>query len=406
MSFKQSITHIRAFSSDFWIVIFAIFLNQTCNMALVFLVLYLTQHLHFSLSHASLGFALFCGSAVLSGIAFSQSIDRFGAIRLMVLLLLINGTLLMTFPLLHHFVFIMLQCMAWGATYGLYRSAAQAAIAHFSSAGMHKITFSLYRLVLNLGMSIGPALGGYLALHSYNAIFLVNGLGNLVACSTLFLCLRHSAYFNLRTKKATQSHYNYHILSTDRALCYFLLSIMFISMIFFQHEVALPVFLKENLNLPVSFYGLIFTINTLIIVCTELPLNILTLSWPYRLNFTVGSLILTLGFMGMAFTSTRIGLILLAVLWTIGEMMIYPAASSYIADIAPKEQRGNYIALYNTASNLGMFIGPWAGAILMDHAGAYALWLSCGLFGFFVILFIQQIKEPAEEKTLTLEDAQ
>jgi hypothetical protein len=33
----------------------------------------------------------------------------------------------------------------------------------------------------------------------------------------------------------------------------------------------------------------------------------------------------------------------------------------------------------------------------MDHTSAYALWLTCGLVGFFAIILVQWIVEPKDE---------
>ncbi len=173
--YREAFTHIKSFSSHFWLVILASFLNQAGNMAFVFLVLYVNKHLGFSLAQASSSFAAFAASMVLTGLLGGSIIDKIGAARVLTFALFMNGIVLLTFPLVTSYYTLIIMCLMWGCSYGLYRPSSSTFISHMSTPGMHKVTFSLYRLALNLGMSIGPAVGGYLASHSFPAIFIANG---------------------------------------------------------------------------------------------------------------------------------------------------------------------------------------------------------------------------------------
>jgi MFS family permease len=298
---------------------------------------------------------------------------------------------------LHSYLAILGICTLWGITFGIYRPASQALISSLSTPGMHKITFSIFRLAQNLGMSIGPALGGYLAYYSFPALFFVNGTANLLACCILLLGLLRTSLLQPPSNKHYHAPINLKWLQHDIGLRMFMLGMIPVSMVFFQHESTLAVFLKTDLHLPLSFYGWLFTINTLLIVSLELVLNVLMLNWPYRANFIIGSALITAGFAGLSFAAQAWHVIALTVLWTFGEMILYPSATSYIADIAPAEHRGSYMSLYSTASNIGLFLGPWAGASLMGQMGAHGLWLACGLWGLLSIVIFYFTREPTHQ---------
>ncbi len=165
-------------------------------------------------------------------------------------------------------------------------------------------------------------------------------------------------------------------------------------MIFFQGESTLAVFLNRDLGFPLSFYGLLFTLNTLMIVFFELILNVATMNWPYRINFMLGSFFITAGFAGNMFATEKWHIILLSILWTLGEMVLFPSASSYIADIAPEKHRGSYMSIWTTCSNLGLFLGPWAGAFIMEKIGASGLWMACGMWGMLSVIMFWYTPEP------------
>ena len=69
------------------------------------------------------------------------------------------------------------------------------------------------------------------------------------------------------------------------------------------------------------------------------------------------------------------------VLWTLGEMLFFPASAAYATDIAPDARRGEYSGLYTMAFSLAFAIGPWAGTVVLERAGARILWAGTFLLG-------------------------
>jgi len=396
-SFILHYSRIRSFPIAFWIVIAATFINQIGNMAIVFLILYLNDHLQFSLAHASFAFVTFSTGMLISGIVGGSLVDKFGAARMMTLSLFANGTVFVFFPIAHAYFNILFLCMLVGLAYGLYRPASQTFVSQLSVPGMYKLTFSVYRLVINLGMSIGPALGGYLAYYSFTSIFFVNGIANLIASAILFAGLFRSSWFKRRPTQPIVIGFKW--LLHDAALRLFVMGMIPIFMIFFQHESTLAIFLHRNLHFPMYFYGLLFSLNTLLIVFFELPLNVATMNWPYRLNLTLGSFFITAGFAGLYFATEQWHVILLAIIWTLGEMILYPAATSYIAEIAPESRRGSYMSMYSTCTNVGMLLGPWGGAIIMEKFGASSLWVLCGWWGLIAIVILCSLSQSVDQFT-------
>lgn len=394
LRFRHAFAYINTFPSAFWVVIIATFINQTGNMASVFLILYLNQYVGLSLPQSSFAFAMLSLSMLIAGLFGGSLVDKFGAVRIMMSSLFANGLILVIFSHMHAYSIILIMCLLWGFFFGLYRPASQTFISYLSVTGMHKITFSIYRLVLNLGLSIGPAMGGFLASHSFRSIFIVNGIANLLASLILFTGLIKTAWFTYRPALQRKMEISIKWLKRDTSLCLFVIGMVPVLMVFFQCGSTLAIFLKRDLHLGLSFYGFLFTLNTLIIVFCELPINIVTMHWPYRINFMLGSLFIILGFSGLYFVTLEWHILVLAVLWTIGEMILYPSSSSYIAEIAPAEHRGSYMSVSATCSNLAMLFGPWGGSIVMAQLGAHSLWIICGFWGGISVIIFHYLSEP------------
>jgi len=153
--------------------------------------------------------------------------------------------------------------------------------------------------------------------------------------------------------------------------------------VFFQIDATLPLYLVDDLSLPVSFFGLLFTLNTMLIILIEVPLNLATAHWPHRRALVLGALLFAVGFGALAFATGPLSVAATVVIWTFGEMILFPVAASYVSELAPPSRRGEYMGAYWMAFALAMMIGPLAGTLFMARYGATALWLIVLVVGLF-----------------------
>jgi MFS family permease len=147
--------------------------------------------------------------------------------------------------------------------------------------------------------------------------------------------------------------------------------------VFYQHEGAMPLFLVRDLHYRESFYGILFAVNTLIIVVAEVPLNLAMENWSHRWTLVLGAVLFAAGFGSMAVLHSVPGLLFAALVWTTGEMVALPAAGAYAVDIAPPGRAGQYAGAYASTFSLALLVGPWAGTFALDRFGPTALW--CGI---------------------------
>jgi MFS family permease len=82
------------------------------------------------------------------------------------------------------------------------------------------------------------------------------------------------------------------------------------------------------------------------------------------------------------------------VIWTFGEMILFPSSSAYVADLAPAEKRGVYMGLYVMTFSIAFMIGPWVGVAILERFGATALWggaLVCGCLAALIIFIVHSV---------------
>ncbi|HEU4535755.1 MAG TPA: MFS transporter, partial [Polyangiaceae bacterium] len=147
--------------------------------------------------------------------------------------------------------------------------------------------------------------------------------------------------------------------------------------VFFQNEGTMALYVVRELGLPTSFYGALFTLNTLVIVLGEVRLNALMASWPAPRALALGALLSTLGFAAMALGQSPVWIAATVLVWTAGEMILFPTCSAYVAELAPHDRRGEYMGYYGMAFGLGLTLGPWLGSFAFERWGGRVLWALC-----------------------------
>ena len=157
-------------------------------------------------------------------------------------------------------------------------------------------------------------------------------------------------------------------------MLYFLAAMIPAQLVFFQLTSSLLLFLVNNLSLPESLYGTVFTLNTLMIVALEVPLNTAMAHWSHRRTLTLGALLYAIGFGSFAFVTRPAQIFAAVVIWTFGEMILLPGSSAYAAEIAPPGRRGEYMGLYTMSFSIAFSLGPILGTELLQHRGPHGLW--------------------------------
>ncbi|MFN0157784.1 MAG: MDR family MFS transporter [Bacteroidota bacterium] len=376
---------------DIWILCSATLINRMGVMVLPFLVVYLTTVLGYTAEEA--GTILMCyGLAAFVTAPFSGKLsDKIGPLLVMKLSLLITGLVLFLYPLAQSRAVLVIITVLWAAISEAFRPAALAIITDSVTVDQRKAAFALNRLAINLGMSIGPALGGFLFLYSYELLFWVNGSTTILSGLVLVfvpLTVRHSTH---EEHQKTQSG----IALRDTTLLYFLAAMLPAMIIFFQHEAAMPIYMVRDLGLSTSVLGMMFSVNTVIIILLEVPLNLAMTNVSHRTNLALGAFLTGAGFGAMMFVSDPIGIAATVVVWTFGEMILLPSAATYMSEIAPPERRGEYMGLFQMTFSLAFALSAWVGPMLLDQYGGSILWSVMFLVGCVSTFMLLRVAQPA-----------
>ena len=119
---------------------------------------------------------------------------------------------------------------------------------------------------------------------------------------------------------------------------------------------------------------MLFTINTLLIVALEVPIITATAHWPNTRSLIFGCMLFAIGFGALGVIASPGGVIATVVVWTFGEMLLFPAMAAHMAEIAPENRRGAYMGAYSMSMSIALTVGPWMGTQLLAAFGPVTVW--------------------------------
>lgn len=170
-----------------WWVAVATLINRMGAMVFPFLVLYFHRGMGLSLETASAVAACWGLGSFVSGPLGGWASDRVDPVRLMGFSMLAAGSLMILFPWIRSLPWLVLCTFSLALLADLGRPSTMTALARLGGTEHGRDAFALNYMAINLGMSIGPTLGGFLAEVDYRYLFWVDGATGLAAASVLLL---------------------------------------------------------------------------------------------------------------------------------------------------------------------------------------------------------------------------
>jgi predicted MFS family arabinose efflux permease len=253
-----------------------------------------------------------------------------------------------------------------------FRPANAAAVAYYSQPGNRTRSYSLNRLAINLGFSIGPAVGGLLA---FQYLFWADGITCMLAALLLRIALPPMINNNKR-ERITKAEQNSFSVWKDKVYLAFTFFIFLSALCFLQIFSLLPVFFKEQLYLSKPVIGLVLALNGLIIVVVEMVLVFKLEGKRSPVQYiSAGAFLIGLSYLVLNLPLAGLTVALLAmIIITAGEMLMFPFVNTFWVSRSNEYNRGQYAAVFTMSFALGQVLAPTFGAQIVQHSGYAVLW--------------------------------
>jgi MFS family permease len=240
--------------------------------------------------------------------------------------------------------------------------------------------YALQRVSRNLGIGLGGLTGGLIATTANPTSFTVLFIVDAVTFLGFVVVLAFVPDPKLPPQTEGARPPRYLDVLRDRLLLGIVgLNVLFVSAGYAQMEL-LPVFAKNEAGVTERAIGVIFLVNTLVIVLAQLPvahalegrrrmpgLALMTALWAsaWLIVFVCGATLESL--------AAATGFALAGVFFGLGECFQGPTQGALVADLAPARLRGRYMALSTMSWEIGFVIGPAIGGLILDRQ-PLALW--------------------------------
>ncbi len=378
-------------STEVWVLSIALLINRCGSMVLAFLTLYLTQRLGFTMLESGAIFSVYGLGSIAGGYIGGRLVQPLGAVRVQILGLVLSAPLYCLIPTLTTWTSVAIgMCVLSMFVEGV-RPANGVAVAQFTDVSLLTRAFGLQRMACNLGMAIGPAVGGILAEIDYAWLFIVDGFSTCVGGLFLlwFFGFRRYAKGDAAAVKQKQAEQK---SSTeegspllDRHFLCFLFLMLTVAVVFFQFHTTYPKYLEDEYALTKPQIGLLFSLNTGIIVVFEMLLVNYVSRFSLLRAIGWGCFFSCLGF-GMlpASHATWFAVLSMAVI-TIGEMLMFPLASGFVAERSNGRNQGMYMSWYAMTYSLAAVIAPLIGTALYDFGHNLFWYASLGVGAFTLV---------------------
>ena len=355
-----------------WVLFAGTLVNRFGSFVFVFLALYLKGK-GYSAPEIGLAMGAYGVGAIGASLVGGWLADRFGRRNSIVLSMVLSATAMLGLSQAQGYGVLLFLIGLAGFCAEMYRPAATALIADVTTPAQRVTAFSVYRLAINLGFAVGPAVGGLIAHRSFFLLFVGDAVTSLVYAGIALAMIpnrvvEHHSQGERRSAVRAIAH--------DTSFLAYLGATLMASMVFMQHVSGYPLQM-DAYGHSSRVYGLLISINGLLICLVELPLTTFTRRRRARTMMMTGMIVFGAAFVATGFVSTIPLLAAAVVVWTIGEMFYFPVAAAHIAAVSPPDMRGRYQGAWGIAWGLGAVVGPVVGTMVFAW-NPRALWLACG----------------------------
>lgn len=258
------------------------------------------------------------------------------------------------------------------AGWAMFMTANNAMIADLNAPDQRAEAFSISRVAVLAGMAFGPLIGGLLLSLglSYRQLFVAGG----VVCALFLLIV---AMWLNETKPAASSDRaagcspfaGYRVVLRDRRfLC--LCAIALLPLYGFgQIYVTLPVLLRSVVGVSVTTWGLLASLYAFSGVVFQYPVMRKTKGKNKVVLMAMASALIGLGLGSAAIVPGGWLTAVPVLVASCGAMLLIPVSSTIIAEMAPLDLRGRYMAVWTLVWMAGLALGPLVGGLVMDRIG-------------------------------------
>jgi predicted MFS family arabinose efflux permease len=259
-------------------------------------------------------------------------------------------------------------------------AATQALVADVAPSERHEHSYASLRVANNLGVTLGPPIGGALLLTGdYDVLWIgVTALGALTALLAWRLIPQRGQF----SPEEPPARGSFGVIRRDGAFLLFLVAMVLAHLVYFAFEAVLPISAVDTHGLSPAAWGFLVIINPALVTLFQLRLTRRVERYPAAPKFGLAMLLMGWPFLLLSVDASIAVMALVILIFVIGEMLWIPTSQAIVAGLAPADIRGAYMGAFASTSSAGFALGPFFGLQVRGGFGDTAMW------GFFAAVSV------------------
>jgi MFS family permease len=385
----------KEYPRNFWILIGSLFIDRLGGALIFpFFSLYITEKFGVGMTEVGTLFAFYAVSSFIGSLIGGALTDRFGRRALMIFGLLSSAATALIMGLSRDFQTFFIFSVIVGAFADMGHPAGQAMLTDILPEPKRIEGFGILRVVANLAVTIGPAIGGLIASKSFFALFVIDAIASAITALIVFLTMpetKPEKRIDQPVESIFQTFKGYSVALKDKIFILFLTISAVSVIVYMQMNTTLSVYLRDVHQITTQQFGYILSLNAAMVVVFQFWITRRISKYAPMMLMTVGTIFYLIGFTMYGFVTTYLFFLIAMVIITIGEMIVSPTSTALVARLAPADMRGRYMAVSGFSWIIPSAIGPLAAGFIMDNLDPRWVWYASGILaaiatlGFFAL---------------------
>ena len=355
-------------------------------MVIPFLGVYMVAELHFTLSQTGVVLSCFGLGAMTGSTLGGWLTDKVGHFRVQLTSIFLSVPIFFLLPLFKNVWSLAIGVFVLSTITETFRPANSVSISVYARPENITRSFSLNRMAVNLGFSIGPALGGILAAISFKLLFYGNGITALLAGLLFYFYFK-----NLPVNKNSELFKHAKEVKKiktgispwkDKTFLFFCLFCCLYSVCFFQLFSTLPLFYRKVHHLSEGNIGLVLASNGMVVFLLEMLLvQIAERNFRPSSVITLGVILCAVSFLILLAPSGMWVLFLAMFIMSLSEILAMPFMATVTVRRGSSDRKGSYMGLNSLSFSTAFVFSPLIGTFVAEHFGFSVLWIGTAVVG-------------------------
>jgi MFS family permease len=372
----------RRFPRNFWVLMLASFVDMLGgSLIFPFFALYITQKFNVGMTQVGTMFLVWAlTSSVLGNTLGGAMADKFGRKTNLIIGLVASAVSALLMLIIGDFNWFFLAVGVVGIFQDIAGPARNAMIADLVPESLRSDAYGMFRIVFNMSATIGPLIGGLVASRSFSGLFIADVVISILVVVFVYFRLPETRPVLVASEHAhaevsfAQTFKGYWKVLKDKLFIAFGLVTLLQTLVYIQMNSSLSVYLRNVHGLAIEQFGYMLSMNAFMVVTMQMAFTRFVSKRAPMLVCALGTLLYAIGF-GMFGVVSGYGWFLVAMaIITIGEMIVAPVEQSLVADFAPEDMRGRYMAVFGFVWIIPWAVGPLGAGLIMDHFDPRLMW--------------------------------